>query len=89
MASLREGGAEAWGEGWDVATRFTSIHSMGSGGSLPATVGSHLELPGKAYARELQKIICPIVELQIKEENYEFLPGHEKLDQLCTLHRAL
>lgn len=42
--------------------------------------GIALRLPGKAYARELQKIICPIVELRIQEENYGFRPDREKLD---------
>lgn len=39
MASLREGGAEACGEGWDVPTRLTSIHSMGSGGDTSFSKG--------------------------------------------------
>ena len=44
-----------------------------------------LSLPGKAYARELERRLRPIVESQIQEEQCGFRPGHGTVDQLFTL----
>ncbi|KAI3358952.1 hypothetical protein L3Q82_015334, partial [Scortum barcoo] len=46
-------------------------------------------LPGKVYARVLERRIQPIVEPRIQEEQCGFRPGRGTLDQLYTLHRVL
>ncbi|KAI3360255.1 hypothetical protein L3Q82_014564, partial [Scortum barcoo] len=48
-----------------------------------------LSLPGKVYARVLERRIWPIVDPQIQEEQCGFRPGRGTLDQLYTLHRVL
>ena len=48
-----------------------------------------LSLPGKVYARVLERRIRPIVEPRIQEEQCGFRPGRGTLDQLYTLHRVL
>ena len=46
-------------------------------------------LPGKVYARVLEKRVCSIVESQIQEEQCEFYPGCGTLNPLYTLARVL
>ncbi|KAI3356011.1 hypothetical protein L3Q82_017283, partial [Scortum barcoo] len=46
-------------------------------------------LPGKVYARVLERRIRPIVDPRIQEEQCGFHPGRGILDQLYTLHRVL
>ncbi|KAI3370271.1 hypothetical protein L3Q82_025053 [Scortum barcoo] len=46
-------------------------------------------LPGKVYARVLERRIRPIVDPRIQEEQCGFRPGRGTLDQLYTLHRVL
>uniref|UniRef100_A0AAR2JQE7 Reverse transcriptase domain-containing protein n=1 Tax=Pygocentrus nattereri TaxID=42514 RepID=A0AAR2JQE7_PYGNA len=48
-----------------------------------------LSLPGKVYARVLEKRVRLIVEPQIQEEQCGFRPGRGTLDQLFTLSRIL
>ncbi|KAI3368412.1 hypothetical protein L3Q82_025369 [Scortum barcoo] len=49
-----------------------------------------LSLPGKVYARVLERRIRPIVDPLIQEEQCGFRPGSwNTLDQLYTLHRVL
>uniref|UniRef100_A0A8C9VLN8 Reverse transcriptase domain-containing protein n=1 Tax=Scleropages formosus TaxID=113540 RepID=A0A8C9VLN8_SCLFO len=48
-----------------------------------------LSLPGKVYARVLERRIRPIVEPRIQEEQCGFRPGRGTLDQLYTLTRVL
>ncbi|KAI3359405.1 hypothetical protein L3Q82_002908 [Scortum barcoo] len=48
-----------------------------------------LSLPGKVYARVLERRIRPIVDPWIQEEQCGFRPGRGTLDQLYTLHRVL
>ncbi|KAI3377359.1 hypothetical protein L3Q82_008400 [Scortum barcoo] len=49
-----------------------------------------LSLPGKVYARVLERRIRPIVDPRIQEEQCGFRPGGRgTLDQLYTLHRVL
>ncbi|KAI3351987.1 hypothetical protein L3Q82_020806 [Scortum barcoo] len=48
-----------------------------------------LSLPGKVYARVLERRIRPIVDPRIQEEQCGFRPGRGTLDQLYTLHRVL
>ncbi|KAI3364591.1 hypothetical protein L3Q82_011370 [Scortum barcoo] len=48
-----------------------------------------LSLPGKVYARVLERRIRPIVEPRIQEEQCGFRPGRGTLDQLYTLHRRV
>lgn len=48
-----------------------------------------LSLPGKVYARVLERRIRPIVEPRIQEEQCGFRPGRGTLDQLYTLYRVL
>ncbi|CAM4611183.1 unnamed protein product [Leuciscus chuanchicus] len=48
-----------------------------------------LSLPGKVYARVLERRIRPIVEPRIQEEQCGFRPGRGTLDQLYTLSRML
>ncbi len=48
-----------------------------------------LSLPGKVYARVLERRIQPMVEPRIQEEQCGFLPGRGTLDQLYTLTRML
>ncbi|XDV43830.1 hypothetical protein PO909_012233 [Leuciscus waleckii] len=47
-----------------------------------------LSLPGKVYARVLERRIWPIVEPRIQEEQCGFRPGRGTLDQLYTLSRV-
>uniref|UniRef100_A0A3Q3JAD5 Reverse transcriptase domain-containing protein n=1 Tax=Monopterus albus TaxID=43700 RepID=A0A3Q3JAD5_MONAL len=47
-----------------------------------------LSLPGKVYARVLERRIRPIVEPRIQEEQCGFRPGRGTLDQLYTLFRV-
>ncbi|KAI3371640.1 hypothetical protein L3Q82_023595, partial [Scortum barcoo] len=51
--------------------------------------GGHRNLPGKVYARVLERRIRPIVDPRIQEEQCGFRPGRGTLDQLYTLHRVL
>ncbi|KAL7876407.1 hypothetical protein AOLI_G00113700 [Acnodon oligacanthus] len=44
-----------------------------------------LSLPGKVYAKVLERRLRPIVEPQIEEEQYGFRLGHGTMDQLFTL----
>ncbi|KAI3362592.1 hypothetical protein L3Q82_001680 [Scortum barcoo] len=46
-------------------------------------------LPGKVYARVLERRIRPIVDPWIQEEQCGFRPGRGTVDQLYTLHRVL
>ncbi|KAI3352720.1 hypothetical protein L3Q82_019300 [Scortum barcoo] len=46
-------------------------------------------LPGKVYARVLERRIRPIVDPRIQEEQCGFRPGRGTLDQLYTLRRVL
>ncbi len=48
-----------------------------------------LSLPGKVYARVLERRIRPIVEPRIQEEQCGFRPGRGTLDQLYTLSKVL
>ncbi|CAJ1080918.1 hypothetical protein D4764_15G0006070 [Xyrichtys novacula] len=48
-----------------------------------------LILPGKTYARVLEKRIRSIVEPRIEEEQCRFRPGRGTTDQLFTLARVL
>ena len=48
-----------------------------------------LSLPGKAYARVLERRLRPLVEPQIQEEQCGFRPGRGTVDQLFTLARLL
>ncbi len=48
-----------------------------------------LSLPGKVYARVLERRIRPIVEPRIQEEQCGFHPGRGTLDQFYTLSRVL
>ena len=48
-----------------------------------------LSLPGKVYARVLERRIRPIVEPRIQEEQAGFRPGRGTLDQLYTLRQVL
>ncbi len=48
-----------------------------------------LSLPGKVYARVLERRIWPIVEPRIQEEQCGFRSGRGTLDQLYTLSRVL
>ncbi|MDF4995661.1 reverse transcriptase family protein, partial [Vibrio parahaemolyticus] len=48
-----------------------------------------LSLPGKVYARVLEKRVRLIVEPQIEEEQCGFRPGRGTVDQLFTLARVL
>uniref|UniRef100_A0AAY5KH73 Reverse transcriptase domain-containing protein n=1 Tax=Esox lucius TaxID=8010 RepID=A0AAY5KH73_ESOLU len=48
-----------------------------------------LSLPGKVYARVLERRIRPIVEPRIQEEQCGFRPGRGTLDQLYTLYGVL
>ncbi|XP_028272713.1 uncharacterized protein LOC114443008 [Parambassis ranga] len=48
-----------------------------------------LSLPGKVYARVLERRIWPIVDPRIQEEQWGFRPGCAILDQLYTLRRVL
>ncbi|GAA6099877.1 uncharacterized protein LOC114443009 [Tachysurus ichikawai] len=48
-----------------------------------------LSLPGKVYARVLERRIRPIVEPRIQEEQCGFRPGRGTLDHLYTLTRLL
>ncbi|KAL0169720.1 hypothetical protein M9458_034316, partial [Cirrhinus mrigala] len=48
-----------------------------------------LSLPGKVYARVLERRIRPIVEPRIQEEQCGFRPGRGTMDQLYTLFRVL
>uniref|UniRef100_A0AAQ6IH68 Reverse transcriptase domain-containing protein n=1 Tax=Anabas testudineus TaxID=64144 RepID=A0AAQ6IH68_ANATE len=48
-----------------------------------------LSLPGKVYARVLERRIRPLVEPRIQEEQCGFRPGRGTLDQLHTLARVL
>ncbi|KAI3377230.1 hypothetical protein L3Q82_009142 [Scortum barcoo] len=48
-----------------------------------------LSLPGKVYARVLERRIRPIVDPRIQEEQCGFRPGRGTVDQLYTLHRVL
>ncbi len=48
-----------------------------------------LSLPGKVYARVLERRIRPLVEPRIQEEQCGFRPGRGTLDQLYTLSRVL
>ncbi|KAI3367284.1 hypothetical protein L3Q82_008336 [Scortum barcoo] len=45
-----------------------------------------LSLPGKVYARVLERRIRPIVDPRIQEEQCGFRPGRGTVDQLYTLH---
>ncbi|KAI3367252.1 hypothetical protein L3Q82_008304 [Scortum barcoo] len=48
-----------------------------------------LSLPGKVYARVLERRIRPIVDPRIQEEQCGFRPGRGTVDQLYTLRRVL
>ncbi len=48
-----------------------------------------LSLPGKVYARVMERRIRPIVEPRIQEEQCGFRPGRGTQDQLYTLSRVL
>ncbi|KAI3364546.1 hypothetical protein L3Q82_011335 [Scortum barcoo] len=48
-----------------------------------------VRLPGKVYARVLERRIRPIVDPWIQEEQCGFRPGRGTVDQLYTLHRVL
>ncbi|KAK3517712.1 hypothetical protein QTP70_016085 [Hemibagrus guttatus] len=48
-----------------------------------------LSLPGKVYSRVLERIVRPLVEPRIQEEQCGFQPSRGTLDQLYTLHRVL
>uniref|UniRef100_A0A3B3CJV2 Reverse transcriptase domain-containing protein n=1 Tax=Oryzias melastigma TaxID=30732 RepID=A0A3B3CJV2_ORYME len=48
-----------------------------------------LSLPGKVYARVLERRVRPIVEPQIQEQQCGFRPGRGTVDQLYTLFRVL
>ncbi|KAF7643867.1 hypothetical protein LDENG_00231770, partial [Lucifuga dentata] len=48
-----------------------------------------ISLPGKAYARVLEKKLRSTVESQIQEEQCGFRPGRGTVDQLFTLTRTL
>ncbi|KAK9541149.1 hypothetical protein VZT92_001216 [Zoarces viviparus] len=48
-----------------------------------------LSLPGKAYARVLERRLRPFVEPRIQEEQCGFRPGRGTVDQLFTLARLL
>ncbi|KAL0194436.1 hypothetical protein M9458_012732, partial [Cirrhinus mrigala] len=48
-----------------------------------------LSLPGKVYARVLERRIRPKVEPRIQEEQCGFRPGRGTMDQLYTLFRVL
>uniref|UniRef100_A0A8C7WW66 Reverse transcriptase domain-containing protein n=1 Tax=Oryzias sinensis TaxID=183150 RepID=A0A8C7WW66_9TELE len=48
-----------------------------------------LSLPGKVYARVLEKRVRPIVEPRIQEQQCGFRPVRGKVDQLYTLSRVL
>uniref|UniRef100_A0A669BJZ3 Reverse transcriptase domain-containing protein n=1 Tax=Oreochromis niloticus TaxID=8128 RepID=A0A669BJZ3_ORENI len=48
-----------------------------------------LSLPGKVYARVLERRVRPLVEPQIQEEQCGFRPGRGTLDQLFILSRIL
>ncbi|KAI3374678.1 hypothetical protein L3Q82_021250 [Scortum barcoo] len=48
-----------------------------------------LSLPGKVYARVLERRIRPIVTLGFRRNNAGFRPGRGTLDQLYTLRRVL
>ncbi|KAI3351249.1 hypothetical protein L3Q82_005801 [Scortum barcoo] len=54
-----------------------------------AEVTEVVHLPGKVYARVLERRIRPIVDPRIQEEQCGFRPGRGTLDQLYTLHRVL
>ncbi|KAI3361792.1 hypothetical protein L3Q82_002133 [Scortum barcoo] len=55
----------------------------------PSPKPKSLSLPGKVYARVLERRIRPIVDPRIQEEQCGFRPGRGTLDQLYTLHRVL
>ncbi|KAL3986594.1 KRAB domain-containing zinc finger protein [Sarotherodon galilaeus] len=48
-----------------------------------------LSLPGKVYARLLERRVHPLVESQIQEEQCGFRPGRGTLDQLFIFSRIL
>lgn len=48
-----------------------------------------LSLPGKVYARVLERRVRPLVEPRIQEEQCGFRPGRGTLDQLFILSRIL
>ncbi|KAK5888456.1 hypothetical protein CesoFtcFv8_014549 [Champsocephalus esox] len=48
-----------------------------------------LSLPGKVYSKVLERMVRPIVEPQIEEEQCRFRPGRGTTDQLFTLARIL
>uniref|UniRef100_A0A3B3HV32 Reverse transcriptase domain-containing protein n=1 Tax=Oryzias latipes TaxID=8090 RepID=A0A3B3HV32_ORYLA len=48
-----------------------------------------LSLPGKVYARLLERRVRPIVEPRIQEQQCGFRPGRGTVDQLYTLSRVL
>uniref|UniRef100_A0A3B3HQU3 Reverse transcriptase domain-containing protein n=1 Tax=Oryzias latipes TaxID=8090 RepID=A0A3B3HQU3_ORYLA len=48
-----------------------------------------LSLPGKVYARVLERRVRPIVEPRIQEQQCGFRPGRGTVDQLYTLSRVL
>ncbi|KAI3357062.1 hypothetical protein L3Q82_015445 [Scortum barcoo] len=48
-----------------------------------------LSLPGKVYARVLERRIRPMVTLGFRRNNAVFVPGRGTVDQLYTLHRVL
>uniref|UniRef100_A0A8C2ZPF1 Reverse transcriptase domain-containing protein n=1 Tax=Cyclopterus lumpus TaxID=8103 RepID=A0A8C2ZPF1_CYCLU len=48
-----------------------------------------LSLPGKAYARVLERRLRPLVEPRIQDEQCGFRPGRGTVDQLFTLSRLL
>ncbi|KAI3376767.1 hypothetical protein L3Q82_000364 [Scortum barcoo] len=54
-----------------------------------AEVTEVVHLPGKVYARVLERRIRPIVDPRIQEEQCGFRPSRGTLDQLYTLHRVL
>ncbi|KAI3361699.1 hypothetical protein L3Q82_002057 [Scortum barcoo] len=55
-----------------------------------AEVTEVVHLPGKVYARVLERRIRPIVDLiGFRRNNAVFRPGRGTLDQLYTLHRVL
>ncbi|KAI3357887.1 hypothetical protein L3Q82_016268 [Scortum barcoo] len=81
-----------WGQYlWSGKLGWWSLFlKRGTGECVPTTEGiTLLSLPGKVYARVLERRIRPIVDPWIQEEQCGFRPGRGTLDQLYTLHRVL
>ncbi len=66
-----------------------SLQEGGPEGVLQLQGDTLLSLPGKVYARVLERRIRPIIEPRIQEEQCGFRPGRGTLDQLYTLSRVL